>query len=61
MLSDYDDPLLIANLRDNISLAFPDSPAARERIRAVGHSWGEQDSLKAVLSCVFDRLSAFVC
>ncbi|BGP00197.1 hypothetical protein RTG_01970 [Rhodotorula toruloides ATCC 204091] len=59
VLSDYDDPLLIANLRDNISLAFSDSPAARERIRAVGHSWGERDSLEAVLAANSPSTSPF--
>lgn len=61
VLSDYNDPLLIANLRDNIPLAFPDSPATRERIQAVGHSWGESDSLEAVLAYVSARHSEARC
>ncbi|BGP25325.1 nicotinamide N-methyltransferase [Rhodotorula toruloides] len=59
VLSDYDDPLLITNLRDNIALAFPNSPAVRERIRAVGHSWGDPDSLKAILDANSPSSSPF--
>ncbi|BGP48953.1 hypothetical protein JCM10450v2_004832 [Rhodotorula kratochvilovae] len=52
VLSDYDDPSLVANLRSNISLAFP-SPADashRARLSAHGHSWGESSSLPFLLS-----------
>ncbi|CEQ43188.1 SPOSA6832_05088 [Sporobolomyces salmonicolor] len=50
VLSDYDDPLLIDNLESNISLAYPSDEAARKRIRAVGHTWGESESLAALLA-----------
>ncbi|GAA6032471.1 hypothetical protein JCM8097_004777 [Rhodosporidiobolus ruineniae] len=49
-LTDYDDPALIANLRSNIALAFDKEPEVQKRIRALGHSWGEEDSLRALIS-----------
>ncbi|GAA5844050.1 hypothetical protein JCM11251_003010 [Rhodosporidiobolus azoricus] len=50
VLTDYDDPALVANLRSNISSAFPDSPDRREGLYALGHTWGEETSLQAVLA-----------
>ncbi|GAA6009272.1 hypothetical protein JCM10207_004330 [Rhodosporidiobolus poonsookiae] len=50
VLSDYDDTALIANLKANVSLAYPDAPETRSRLKAVGHSWGEEPSLQALLS-----------
>ncbi|GAA6048476.1 hypothetical protein JCM3770_003776 [Rhodotorula araucariae] len=52
VLSDYDDPSLVANLRSNIALAFP-SPAdaaLRARVSAHGHSWGDSSTLAALLT-----------
>ncbi|GAA5901319.1 hypothetical protein JCM6882_007746 [Rhodosporidiobolus microsporus] len=50
VLSDYDDPALIANLKSNISLAFPDSSKVEDRLCALGHTWGEEASLQALLA-----------
>ncbi|BGP17008.1 hypothetical protein JCM10213_000357 [Rhodosporidiobolus nylandii] len=50
VLSDYDDAALIANLKSNIPLALPDSPALQARVTAIGHSWGEEESLQALLA-----------
>ncbi|KPV77685.1 uncharacterized protein RHOBADRAFT_51504 [Rhodotorula graminis WP1] len=52
VLSDYNDPTLIANLRSNIDLAFP-SPAdapIRASLSAQGHSWGDTATYPALLS-----------
>ena len=52
VLSDYDDPTLIANLRSNIDIAFP-APAdasIRASLSAQGHSWGDTASYPALLS-----------
>ncbi|GAA5880114.1 hypothetical protein JCM8547_006194 [Rhodosporidiobolus lusitaniae] len=50
VLSDYDNDAIISNLKSNISLAYPDSPDIRARLHAIGHSWGEEDSLQALLT-----------
>ncbi|GAA5975286.1 hypothetical protein JCM11641_005920 [Rhodosporidiobolus odoratus] len=49
IISDYDDPALVANLKGNIKLAFPDSPDIQARLQAIGHSWAEEESLQALL------------
>ncbi|GAA6007063.1 uncharacterized protein JCM10292_003446 [Rhodotorula paludigena] len=49
VLSDYDDPGIILNLRTNIPLAFPNSPAIRSRVSAQGHTWGDSASLSTLL------------
>ncbi|GAA5844591.1 hypothetical protein JCM9279_006358 [Rhodotorula babjevae] len=52
VLSDYDDPTLVANLRSNIDIAFP-SPAdasIRAGLSAQGHSWGDTASYPTLLS-----------
>jgi len=53
VLSDYDDPTLIDNLRLNIDLAFPGPGGAptRARLSACGHSWGDASTIPSLLSC----------
>ena len=50
VLTDYDDPLLVANMRSNIALALGESPALQASVTAEGHSWGDETSLKQVLA-----------
>ncbi|GAA5988218.1 hypothetical protein JCM10908_002117 [Rhodotorula pacifica] len=50
VITDYDDPLIVANMRDNIALALRDLPDVRARVAAEGHSWGEEASLSRVLA-----------
>ncbi|GAA6015839.1 hypothetical protein JCM11491_007204 [Sporobolomyces phaffii] len=49
VLSDYDDPLLIDNLRDNIHLGYKDDERIRRKLVAIGHTWGEAESLATIL------------
>lgn len=48
VLTDYDDPLIVANLRSNIALALGDTLQAS--VAAEGHSWGDETSLTQVLA-----------
>ncbi|GAA5914227.1 uncharacterized protein JCM6883_000781 [Sporobolomyces salmoneus] len=50
VLTDYHDPLLIDNLVSNIELAYKDDERTRNKLRALGHTWGEEESLAAMLS-----------
>ncbi|GAA5873092.1 hypothetical protein JCM16303_006937 [Sporobolomyces ruberrimus] len=48
VISDYDDPLLIENLRENIKLGYEKDPNTREKLSAIGHTWGEEDTLAKI-------------
>lgn len=50
VLTDYDDPLLIENLERNLDLAYRDDPTTRSKLVALGHTWGDPNSLTAVLA-----------
>ncbi|GAA5974938.1 hypothetical protein JCM5350_004512 [Sporobolomyces pararoseus] len=48
VLTDYDDSLLIENLRGNIELAYKDDEPIQQKLRALGHTWGESQSLEKI-------------
>lgn len=52
LLSDYDDPKIVSNLRENVAMALKDCPEIRTRVAAFGHTWGEADSMQQLLRCV---------
>jgi len=49
VITDYDDPLLIDNLKANIELGYDKDEETRRKLVALGHTWGEEDSLRKVL------------
>ncbi|GAA5974892.1 hypothetical protein JCM5350_004489 [Sporobolomyces pararoseus] len=49
VLTDYDDPLLIENLKGNIELAYKDDERTKKNLRALGHTWGDFQSLEKIL------------
>lgn len=52
VLTDYDDPLIVANMRSNIELALAEAspPEMRASVSAEGHSWGDIKSLNRILA-----------
>ncbi|GAA5864014.1 hypothetical protein JCM3774_004456 [Rhodotorula dairenensis] len=48
VLTDYDDPLIVANMRSNIALALPELRTSS--VSAEGHCWGDAKSLNRILA-----------
>ncbi|GAA5864533.1 hypothetical protein JCM5353_003579, partial [Sporobolomyces roseus] len=48
VITDYDDPLLIDNLKENIEMGYEKDEETRRKLVALGHTWGEKDSLRKV-------------
>ncbi|GAA5968842.1 hypothetical protein JCM3765_005814, partial [Sporobolomyces pararoseus] len=49
VLTDYNDPLLIENLNENIKLGYKDDKRIHEKLKALGHTWGDSESLERIL------------
>ncbi|GAA5936384.1 uncharacterized protein JCM15063_001872 [Sporobolomyces koalae] len=55
VLTDYDDKLLVDNLADNIDIAHKQDPHVRDKMVALGHTWGDQESLAKILKANNDN------